>query len=153
MPSALRGWLLILTLHIVAPEGLGQAISLHVEYLARAHAGRLLGREHIQKVRHSTDSLSRAEVVARMQYLGKLKRRMYRCHIDSDTAPNAGDEIESTESTSGQGAGKVVSVAPSVSCGYDLLAVIENNSVEAGRASVNGTPLTIKELPYSLETE
>ncbi len=91
------------------------------------------------------------EVVARMQYLGKLKRRMYRCHIDSTTAPKAGDEIESPDSTSGQGAGKVVTVASSPQGGYEMLAVIEVNSAEAGSASINGTTLTIKELPYSLE--
>jgi hypothetical protein len=93
------------------------------------------------------------EVVARMQYLGKLKRRMYRCHIDSATAPKAGDEIESPDSTSGQGAGKVVTVAPSPQGGYEMLAVIEVNSAEAGSASINDTTLTIKELPYSLEKE
>ena len=30
------------------------------------------------------------EIVARMQYLGKLKRRMYLAHIDSSDAPQAG---------------------------------------------------------------
>ena len=33
------------------------------------------------------------EIVARMQYLGKLKRRMYLAHIESDIAPQAGDEL------------------------------------------------------------
>ena len=37
------------------------------------------------------------EIVARMQYLGKLKRRMYLAHLESDTAPLAGDELYSAE--------------------------------------------------------
>jgi hypothetical protein len=88
-----------------------------------------------------------------MQYLGKLKRRMYRCHIDSATAAKAGDEIESPDSNSGQGAGKIVTAAPSPNGGYEMLAVIEVSSAEAGSVSINGTALTIKKLPYSLEID
>ena len=43
------------------------------------------------------------EVVARMQYLGKLKRRMYRAVINGDT-PEAGTELFSASTNSGQGA-------------------------------------------------
>ncbi len=93
------------------------------------------------------------EVVARMQHLGILKRHMYRCHYDADVAPKVGDAIDSPTSTSGQGAGKVVTVAPSPNGGYAMLAVIENTSVEAGDVSINGTVLAIEELPYSLEKE
>ncbi|MCW8888713.1 MAG: folate-binding protein YgfZ, partial [Gammaproteobacteria bacterium] len=35
------------------------------------------------------------EVVARMQYLGKLKRRMFRAHVEGVDMPQVGDEIES----------------------------------------------------------
>ena len=52
------------------------------------------------------------EVVARMQYLGKLKRRMYLAHVESDTRPRPGDELFAAGSTSGQGAGKVVDARP-----------------------------------------
>jgi len=33
------------------------------------------------------------EIVARMQYLGKLKRRMYLAHLSGSGAPQAGDEL------------------------------------------------------------
>ncbi len=72
------------------------------------------------------------EVVARMQYLGKLKRRMYLAHVDSATAPKPGDELFAEDSKSGQGAGKVVD-AQSTGDGYDMLAVIEIASAEEGK--------------------
>ena len=50
------------------------------------------------------------EVVARMQYLGKLKRRMYRVSFDHDGNVQPGEEIYSSISKSGQGAGKLVNV-------------------------------------------
>lgn len=94
------------------------------------------------------------EVVARMQYLGKLKRRMYLAHVSGDTAPVAGDTVFSPSSESGQGAGKVVTVAASPEGGYDILAVIEIASVEAGPVYLDTEhtrELGIQPLPYALE--
>jgi folate-binding protein YgfZ len=90
------------------------------------------------------------EVVARMQYLGKLKRRMYLAHVDSQTPPQPGDELFALESTSGQGAGKVVDAQASGE-GYDLLAVIEIASAEENqvRLGKDGPMLEILSLPYS----
>ncbi len=48
------------------------------------------------------------EVVARMQYLGKLKRRMYLAQLDSAQCPLPGDELKSRDAESKDGAGKVV---------------------------------------------
>lgn len=89
------------------------------------------------------------EVVARMQYLGKLKRRMYLAHVDSDTLPKAGDELFAKGSTSGQGTGKVVD-ARRADDGYDLLAVIEIASAEAEEVCLgeNGPRLKLGNLPY-----
>ena len=90
------------------------------------------------------------EVVARMQYLGKLKRRMYLAHVTSDTQPQPGDELHSPGSTSGQGTGKVVDARPADG-GYDLLAVIESSSAESDKVclSENGPCLELRGLPYS----
>lgn len=90
------------------------------------------------------------EVVARMQYLGKLKRRMYLAHVASDTQPLPGDELHSPGSTSGQGTGKVVDARPA-NGGYDLLAVIESSSAESDKVCLgdNGPCLELKGLPYS----
>ena len=94
------------------------------------------------------------EVVARMQYLGKLKRRMYLAHVKSEIAPKPGDVLFAQESTSGQGAGKVVDAQPAGD-GYDLLAVIEIDSVSLNtvRVGENGPALEILELPYEFASE
>ncbi len=94
------------------------------------------------------------EVVARMQYLGKLKRRMYLAHVESDTPPAPGDELFAEGSSSGQGAGKVVDSQASGQ-GYDLLAVIEIASAEENQVKLgeNGPRLEILNLPYSYSEE
>ncbi|MEJ2619239.1 MAG: folate-binding protein YgfZ [Candidatus Thiodiazotropha sp.] len=89
------------------------------------------------------------EVVARMQYLGKLKRRMYLAHVETNTPPQPGDELYAKLSTSGQGTGKVVEAQASGG-GYDLLAVIEIASAEEDQVLLGeqGSPLKIVNLPY-----
>ena len=92
------------------------------------------------------------EVVARMQYLGKLKRRMYRAEVESVTAPRPGDELHAPGSTSEQASGRVVDARPSGDGRYELLAVVEVEAAEAGevRLGADGPLLTFKALPYGL---
>lgn len=91
------------------------------------------------------------EVVARMQYLGKLKRRMYRAELATDRCPLPGDELFSGASESGQGAGKVVASAPSGNGLCELLAVVEITAAEQGdvRLGAAGPVLEFRELPYA----
>jgi folate-binding protein YgfZ len=94
------------------------------------------------------------EVVARMKYLGKLKRRMYLARVESGAEPQPGDELFSPGSSSGQGAGRVVNVQPSPLGGYDLLAVVEieqfdNNDLHL--VDAQGPKLTFSQLPYGFE--
>ena len=96
------------------------------------------------------------EIVARMRYLGKLKRRMYRAHTDTDTCPRPGDNLFAEGSASGQGVGKVVLAETTPTGGVDLLAVIEIASAEQGGLRLhdaNGPLLTLQDLPYSIEEE
>jgi folate-binding Fe-S cluster repair protein YgfZ len=91
------------------------------------------------------------EIVARMQYLGKLKRRMYRAHTDTDTRPRPGDEIFPNEADA-QSIGKVVSAAPFPDGGYTLLAVLQITSAESGHTlhigASDGPALELEHLPY-----
>lgn len=91
------------------------------------------------------------EIVARMQYLGKLKRRMYRAHIDSDSRPRPGDEIFPAAKDA-QSIGKVVSAAPFPDGGFTLLAVLQIASAESGEALhvgvSDGPLLELEHLPY-----
>ena len=94
------------------------------------------------------------EIVARMHYLGKLKRRMFLAHIDGDELPAAGASLFAEGSDSAQGVGKVVSAQPAPDGGVDLLAVIEISSAEQRQLHVgdaHGPLMILRELPYSLE--
>ena len=94
------------------------------------------------------------EVVARMQYLGKLKRRMYRAHLESAQLPAAGSALFSPGSESGQGAGKVVRAAHSPNGGCELLAVAEISAAEEQALflqSAEGPELKLLKLPYPFE--
>ena len=95
------------------------------------------------------------EVVARMHYLGKQKRRMYLAHITSDTAPIPGDSIYSEADATGQSVGRIVTVGDSPGGGYDVLVVMQIASVENGDPVLTGgnAPLIFKELPYAVEVE
>ena len=96
------------------------------------------------------------EVVARMQYLGKLKRRMYRARITSATRPEPGTELFSPSGESGQGIGRVVDAAPSPEGGFEALVVLQINSAEAGGIRLGGADgprLVLEPLPYAFEAE
>ena len=90
------------------------------------------------------------EIVARSQYLGKLKRRMFLAHVDAEAAP--GDSLYSAD-LAGQATGTVVNSAPAPGGGFDLLAVAQ---VESAASQVlhlkagDGAALTLKPLPYTL---
>ena len=94
------------------------------------------------------------EVVARMQYLGKLKRRMYRINIATDAQVNPGDKLFSKDSTSGQGPGQIVSAQTDSESGISALAVINISDAEAGSLQLedeNGPSITVLDLPYQIE--
>lgn len=93
------------------------------------------------------------EIVARMQYLGKLKRHMYRFQLASKEIPVAGTPLLSPVHSSA--VGEVVSAAHS-EYGVELLATALNDAVGDGRIYLDGDEKTLLEpleLPYSLDTE
>jgi len=92
------------------------------------------------------------EIVARTQYLGKLKRRMYRAHIDGSIEPQPGDELFSAD-MEGQPSGMIANVAPTPSGGHDMLAVVQIASHDAfpiHLGSLSGDRLAFQPLPYPL---
>ncbi|MEW6131931.1 MAG: folate-binding protein [Pseudomonadota bacterium] len=93
------------------------------------------------------------EIVARTQYLGRLKRRMYLAHLDGADAPMAGDNLY-TPDMDGQASGMVVNAAPAPGGGFDLLAVAQIESVAANQPihwkSADGPVLSLKPQPYTL---
>lgn len=93
------------------------------------------------------------EIVARMQYLGKLKRRMYRVLGPDIELPAPGCEIFSPVHNSS--VGEVVLAASSTQ-GTELLAVLQEDAVNDGRVflgQIDGPALTISTLPYVLDRD
>lgn len=92
------------------------------------------------------------EIVARMQYLGKLKQRMVRLHNNDDITAQPGDRIYA-KSFGNNAAGTVVDAQTAPGGGIDLLAVTQIKSAEAGDLcleTTGGPPLNVESLPYSL---
>ena len=90
------------------------------------------------------------EIVARMQYLGKLKRRMYFAHVNGEA--RAGDELYSAE-MEGQSCGMVANASPAPKGGYDLLAVVQISSHDGHTVhlgALGGEALAFQPLPYAL---
>ena len=91
------------------------------------------------------------EIVSRTQFLGKIKRRMYLANICTKEPIAAGDELYSNKK---QACGMVVNAAPSPEGGYDVLAVIQTDSVKNENIywkALKGPILKIMPLPYLLE--
>ena len=96
------------------------------------------------------------EIVARMHYLGKLKRRMYRIHLNTSAPVNPGEALFCPESTSGQGTGNIVFAAPSSDKGTEALAVIqisESENLNLRLNDANGAEVKVLELPYEFPGE
>ena len=91
------------------------------------------------------------EIVSRTQFLGKIKRRMYLANICTKEFISAGDELYSTKK---QVCGMVVNATPSPEGGYDVLAVIQTDSVKNENIywkETKGPTLKILPLPYVLK--
>ncbi len=92
------------------------------------------------------------EIVARSQYLGKLKRRAALVTIDHAVA-QAGDEVFAVADP-GQPCGMVVNAAPNGAGGVDALVEMKLAALEAGDirlGSAEGAPLAFRPMPYPLD--
>lgn len=121
-----------------------------------AFVPQMLNLQVINGVNFKKGCYTGQEVVARMQYLGKLKRRMHLAHCDGDSLPTIGQELFAAGSSSGQGAGKVVDARPAPTGGYDLLVVVENSLISSGEVRLEneqGVVLQFRELPYQVESK
>ena len=90
------------------------------------------------------------EIVARMQYLGTLKRRMYLGHVDTDQQPSPADSLF-TGTDSEQAVGRIVDAQPHPDGGQLVLAVMQIKVAEAGDmhlGSAEGPLMVLEPLPY-----
>ena len=70
------------------------------------------------------------EIVARMQYLGKLKQHLYHADIHCQISPNMSDKIFIISENNMNEMGTVVNVAMSNNNQYEILAVLQDNAIE-----------------------
>ena len=93
------------------------------------------------------------EIVARMQYLGKLKRRLYRLSLDAPELPEPGTPLFSPSHNSA--IGEVV-LAAKAGESIELLAVLQAEAAESGDVHVGtleGPGLQVLDLPYTLDRD
>lgn len=104
------------------------------------------------------------EVVARMQYLGKLKRRTYivnaaSVNAASDTStdalslPSSGAEIKTV--TDGKVVGTVLHAAPTDTSGFAMLAILREAALDQTELLIADQKVTVRfaDLPYEIGTQ
>lgn len=93
------------------------------------------------------------EIVARMQYLGKLKRRLYRLSLDVPEMPEPGTPLFSPSHNSA--IGEVVMAAKADQT-VELLAVLQAEAADSGDVrlgTLEGPGLQLLDLPYTLDRD
>ena len=91
------------------------------------------------------------EVVARLNYLGKTKRRMYRLQIDTDHLPVVGAEIKSDKDAE---AGKVLNAVFNADGKVEALAILKiADAINPLTLAANDATITLLDLPYSVSDE
>lgn len=93
------------------------------------------------------------EIVARMQYLGKLKRRLYRLSLNTTQMPEPGTPLFSPSHNSAIGEVVIAAKADHV---IELLAVLQAEAADSGDVhvgSLEGPALQVLDLPYELDRD
>ncbi|KAF2406335.1 YgfZ/GcvT domain-containing protein [Pseudomonas antarctica] len=93
------------------------------------------------------------EIVARMQYLGKLKRRLYRLSLNATELPEPGTPLFAPSHNSA--IGEVV-IAAKADQSVELLAVLQAEAADSGDVhlgTLEGPGLHLLDLPYLLDRD
>ncbi len=106
---------------------------------------------HINGVDFKKGCYPGQEVVARLNYLGKTKRRMYRLEIDTDHLPAVGASIKSDKDAE---AGKILNAVVNANGKVDALAVLKiADAINPLTLASNDATITLLDLPYSVSDE
>ncbi len=123
------------------------AVPRIVEATAELFVPQMLNFEVVGGVNFKKGCYPGQEIVARSQYLGKLKRRMFVAHL-AGAEPAPGSDV--FPAAGGEPCGQVVMAAPSPAGGIDLLFESQTAALEAGPPTAGGVPLALRELPYAM---
>lgn len=118
----------------------------------------MLNLQLIDAVSFSKGCYPGQEVVARMHYLGKLKRRMYIVHIEAKAAPEAGTPLIAMNNEEESSAGNIVNAVSHPTRGVVALAVIISRFLDEGASllvdSEQRSSITeVAPPPYGFEDE
>lgn len=149
------------------PDGLPPAGSLDAWHLAEIRAGMpriTAGTQELftpQMVNYELPAVGGVsfqkgcypgqEIVARTQYLGKVKRRMVRVQLDQAFVP--GTDVFTPEAGE-QHCGAVVLTAPAPGGGFESLLVVQSSGAEADAVHVgkpDGPKARLLDLPYAAD--
>ncbi len=93
------------------------------------------------------------EVIARMHYLGNLKKRMYLTQIDSAERPLPGTQLYEANSSNTQSIGTLVDAQAAPEGGYQALCVLQTKSATDSNihlGSPTGAAIKLLDLPYEI---
>ncbi|MET1080814.1 MAG: folate-binding protein YgfZ [Pseudomonas sp.] len=142
--APLNEWLLV-----QVRAGIGQVFAATYELFIP----QMLNLQAVGAVSFKKGCYTGQEIVARMQYLGKLKRRLYRLALHDTALPEPGTELFSP--VHGSSIGEVV-LAALTDDGVELLAVLQADAVADARihlSSGDGPTLQLLDLPYTLDRD
>lgn len=141
-PTALNAWQLL-----QIRNGLGEVSAATRE----SFIPQMLNMQLFDAVSFRKGCYTGQEIVARMQYLGKLKRRMFRLLMDGQQPLPAGTLIVNRDN--GQTLGEVVSSARG-NARVEILAVLQKDAaqlLQLAAGDSNGPSLAVANLPYDTE--
>lgn len=141
MPASTEDWLLG-----CIRNGLGQV----TEQTYESFIPQMLNMQLLGGVSFRKGCYTGQEIVARMQYLGSLKRRMYRLKANIPEAPLPGSPI--VDLHTGRSVGEIVLAARAAE-GVEMLAVLQKDAAQSpiGLVDINGPSLILSDLPYESE--
>lgn len=110
----------------------------------------MLNLQALSAINFKKGCYSGQEIVARMQYLATLKRRLFLATCDGTSAPQIGEELFE-KGVKDKEIGKIINVIAQ-SDGYLILAVVTIDAVQNQTVTTQaGQPLTWRDLPYPIE--
>ena len=93
------------------------------------------------------------EIVARMQYLGKLKRHLFIGHINTSEALHIGQQIDASQR---KNVGRITSAAANGANAYTFTAVINRTEALGGELhlhELDNTAISLSPLPYEIDPQ
>lgn len=114
---------------------------------SEAYVPQMLNWQHVGGVHFKKGCYTGQEVIARMHFLGQLKKSLFRLGIDRlDALPAPGEPVMA----GGRSVGEVVNAVGYRDGSGECLAVIRHDSARDGALTVAGYPLRVLGLPYEV---